>query len=185
MHPTQDRPARPPRRIELDSGEILDLDEVLTGDAAESGYVQLRMPAVRALDLAEVLRAYGRIVGLVSAAAEVSSTEDSLATALRDSGRAARGERAAMSAERSPSAVTAGSRLLAMAMLQQTKPALSHTALVGIIDAAARWIEEDEHDFALGVVEAAAGEQLAPTLWLTLLGQHAPGAGQAAGGSDT
>ena len=73
--------------------------------------------------------------------------------------------------------MTAESRLLAMAMamLQETRPGLSHTALVGVVDAAARWIEEDEHDFALGVVEAAAGEQTAPMVWTALLGQRQGG----------
>ena len=73
MHPTSDQKACP-RRLELDGGEILDLNETLTGN----GWVQLRMPAMRALDLAEVLTAYDRMVSLVLAAAEVSTTEESL-----------------------------------------------------------------------------------------------------------
>ena len=80
--------------------------------------------------------------------------------ALRDIGGVVRGKPATTPAGGRP--VTAESRLLAMAMLQETRPGLSHTALVGVVDAAARWIEEDEHDFALGVGEAAAGERTAP-----------------------
>ena len=168
MQPTSDYPARP-RRIELDTGEIVDLDETLTGN----GWVQPRMPAMRALDLAEVLAAYDRIVGVVLAAAEVSTTEEGLVRALRDVGGVARARPAAGPVRRTP--VTEESRLLAMAMLQESKPGLSHTALVGVVDAAARWIEQDKHDFALGVVEAAAGEQVAPAVWTTLLGQRQGG----------
>lgn len=172
MHPTSDQRACP-RRLELDGGEILDLNETPTG----TGWVQLRIPAMRALDLAEVLTTYDRMVSLVLAAADVSTTEESLARALRDIGGVVRGKPATKPA--GSRSVTAESRLLAMAMLQEIKPGLSHTALVGVVDAAARWIEEEEHDFALGVVEAAAGEQMAPALWTTLLGQRQGGSSPA------
>ena len=162
MHTTHDSP---PSRIELDSGEILELDE--PGGTPTDGYVRLRVPAHRALDLAKVLRAYGRIVDLVSTAAEVSATEDSLGRALHDGATAAGGT----SAPTGRNPVSTRDRLRAMAVIQRSRPTLSHTALVGVVEAAARWIEADEYDLAMGLVEAAVGDQATAAVWSALVRQ--------------
>ena len=177
-NPTQDDQAtRGPWRLELDSGEILDVggahaDSFRPEEGCES--VHLRMPAMRALDLAQVLRTYSRMMDLVGAAGAVSSTEDSLARALHDAGAAARENAGAASPAPRPSKVTDANRLIATTQLQKVQPWLSHTALVGVVDAAARWLDESKDDFALGLLQAVAGEQVGSHAWLVLLGQGRP-----------
>jgi hypothetical protein len=62
-----------------------------------------------------------------------------------------------------------------MAVVQAEKPWLTYTAVLGVIDAAARWIEERENDLAAGLLDAAAGEETGRRAWEILQGLgHAP-----------
>jgi hypothetical protein len=112
--------------------------------------VVLRMPPWRAFDLAHVLRAYTRLVDVVSESSEVSGTEASLSRALLDAVNVARP--AQDSAPTGPGKVTSGQRVRAMAVLQAHRPELDHTTLIALVDAAARWLDEpdgDEYAYAL------------------------------------
>lgn len=57
-----------------------------------------------------------------------------------------------------------------MAAVQIERPALTHSALVGVVDAAARWLEGGEPDLAAGLLEAAAGDGAGRRAWELLQG---------------
>jgi hypothetical protein len=61
-----------------------------------------------------------------------------------------------------------------MAMVQNVRPWLDHTALVGVVDAAAWWIDQEEDDFARGLLQAAAGDETGAAAWLALLDLNPP-----------
>lgn len=165
-----DHPPGRPWRLDLDNGETLQVDS-LPADSP----VSLRMTAMRALDLSRVLRTYSRMVDLVTAAEEVSGTEDGLARALHDAGTVARGP-AGSAPPAAPGRVTSASRLSAMAALQQHRPRLTHTELIGVVDAAARWLDEAEYDLALGLLQAVGGDETGMAAWQVLLAQSDRGA---------
>ena len=156
--------------LALDDGEHLAIDdpEAVAGDSAREQMVQLRLPAWRARDLGSVLAAYTRMVALVSDAAEVSGTEAPLASALRAAADACSDRGAATKSEARP--ISSGDRLRAMAVVQTVRPALTHSALVGVVDAAARWLEDGEPDLAAGLLEAAAGDDAGRRAWELLQG---------------
>lgn len=165
--------------LRLDDGEHLAVDDppVTPVDPRnDPGSVTLRLPAWRAYDLSRVLDAYTRMVALVSDAAEVSGTEARLASALRAASQTAPYPAAAGS-ERGPVRASMSARLRAMAVVQAEKPWLSYTAVLGVIDAAARWIEEQENDLAAGLLEAAAGEEPGRLAWEILQGVGSAPAG--------
>ena len=163
--------------LRLDDGEQLAVEDPATTPPHpedDPRPVTLRLPAWRAYDLSRVLDAYTRMVALVSEAAEVSGTEARLASALRTASQSAPYPAAAGSG-RGPGRLTTTARLQAMAVVQAEKPWLTYTAVLGVIDAAARWIEEQENDLAAGLLEAAAGEEAGRRAWEILQGLgHAP-----------
>jgi hypothetical protein len=156
--------------LALDDGEHLAIDdtEAVAGDSAREQMVQLRLPAWRARDLGSVLAAYTRMVALVSDAAEVSGTEAPLASALRTAADTCSAGTAATRNE--PRPISTGDRLRAMAVVQTERPTLTHSALVGVVDAAARWLEDREPDLAAGLLEAAAGDDAGRRAWELLQG---------------
>ena len=167
---SHDHDAAPRWWLALDDGEYLAVDDssaVASGSAREQ-MVQLRLPAWRARDLGSLLAAYTRMVALVSDAAEVSATEAPLASALRAAADACSDSTAATKSEARP--ISSGDRLRAMAVIQTERPALTHSALVGVVDAAARWLEDGEPDLAAGLLEAAAGDDAGRRAWELLQG---------------
>ena len=105
---------------------------------------------------------------LVSDAAEVSGTEAPLASALRAAADACSDGTAAVKTKARP--ISSGDRLRAMAVVQTERPTLTHSALVGVVDAAARWLEDGEPDLAAGLLEAAAGDDAGRRAWELLQG---------------
>jgi len=170
-NPTSHDHHRAPRWwLALDDGEYLAIDDppAIAGDSEREQLVELRLPAWRARDLGSVLAAYTRMVALVSDAAEVSGTEAPLASALRAAADACSDRGAATKSEARP--ISSGDRLRAMAVVQTVRPALTHSALVGVVDAAARWLEDGEPDLAAGLLEAAAGDDAGRRAWELLQG---------------
>ena len=162
--------------LTLDDGELLAVDDRPPAGARREldGHpVLLRLPAWRARDLSRVLDAYTRIVALVSEAAEVSGTEAQLSSALYAAGHAAADPPRDVQRTQ-PIGVTSGARLRAMATVQAQRPELSHAALIGVVDAAARWLDERENDLAAGLLEAAAGEEAGRRAWEILLAVDRP-----------
>jgi hypothetical protein len=155
--------------LALDDGEHLAVDDPAADDERP---VRLRLPAWRARDLALVLDAYTRMVVLVSEAAEVSGTEAPLASALRAAADACRDRPAA--ASHATRAVSSGDRLRAMAAVQAVRPTLTHIALIGVVDAAVRWLDDGEPDLAAGLLEATAGEDAGRRAWEVLQGVDRP-----------
>jgi len=156
--------------LTLDDGEHLAVDDsaAVAGDSACEQMVKLRLPAWRARDLGSVLAAYTRMVALVSDAAEISGTEAPLASALRAAADACSDRGAATKSEARP--ISSGDRLRAMAAVQAERPTLTHSALVGVVDAAARWLEDGELDLAAGLLEAVAGDDAGRRAWELLQG---------------
>ena len=171
---------RPRWWLELDDGELLAVDDVPVttfrpGEGRES--VLLRLPAWRAHDLSRVLHVYTRMVTLFDEASHISGREDALSSALHDASLAALG-RPRDEHRPEPHRVSSAARLRAMAVLQGERPWLTHAALLGVVDAAARWLDEQEDDLARGVLEAAGGDEAGAHAWLILLDlAEPPGAG--------
>lgn len=175
-NPTDDQNDRPRWWLELDDGELLAVDgkTVSTfrqGDGRES--VLLRLPAWRAHDLSRVLHIYTRVMQLFDEASHVSGNEDALSSALHDASLAALG-RERDEHRPQPYRVSSAARLRAMAVIQTERPWLTHAALLGVVDAAARWVDEQEDDLARGVLEAAGGDEAGGHAWLILLDLDRP-----------
>jgi Transposase IS116/IS110/IS902 family len=93
----------------------------------------------------------------------VSGTEAALSSALR-------GGRLLVEERRSAGGrVGTGARLRAMAVLQEARPELTHAALLGVVDGAAAWLDQDEDDLAAGLMEAAGGEAAGRRAWRQLV----------------
>lgn len=148
-HPTDaDTPDPAGEQLRLDEGEILELRP----DAAD---IVLRLPATRAYDLSRVLDAYTGLLDLASAAATVSSTEQSLARSLRDAAaRAGYDGPAPWTSTR----VDSAGRLRAMAQLQARRSDLSHSTVVAIVDAAAWLVDRDQDYDVTGLLDAVADQ---------------------------
>jgi hypothetical protein len=161
---------------ELDDGELLAVDDVPVTTIRDGGgreSVLRRLPARRAHDLSRVLHYYTRVVELFDEASHISGDEDALSSALHDASVATLGqERDEHRPE--PHRVSTAPRLRAMAAIQEQRPWLNHDSLVGVVDAAARWLDEQEDYLARGVLEAAAGEEVGAHAWLILLDLDRP-----------
>jgi len=163
--------------LELDDGELLAVDDKMVstfrqGDGRES--VLLRLPTWRAHDLSLVLQAYSRMMALADQVRHVSVGEERLGSALHDASLAALGrDRDEHNLE--PHKVSSAARLRGMAVLQSGRPWLTHAALLGVVDAAAWWLDQNEDDLAVGLLEAAGGEDFGQRAWAILLDLKPPG----------
>jgi hypothetical protein len=128
--------------------------------------VVLRLPASRAYDLGQVLEAYTRITDLASAASTVSTTERSLARALRDA--SAVGYRPPVVSPRTDA--DARTRLRAMAELQMARRDLSHSVVAGVVDAVAWMLGQEQEYDAIGVLDAVSGDGGGAAAYLALVG---------------
>ena len=158
---------RPRLRLTLDDGELLEVDGSTVDDSGVPAVV-LRLAPWRAHDLAHVLETYTRMVEVMSASSEVSGTEQSLSRALFDAVNILR----PASGPESPSLgkVTSGRRAMAMAVLQDHRPDLDHTALIAVVDAAAMWTDADEDYLVTSLLRAVAGDEVAGAAYLGLTG---------------
>lgn len=187
-NPTEDHDSQTRWWLELDDGELLavgDMPETARRTVETGPSVLLRLPAARAYDLSKVLSIYTRLMRLFDEATHVSGYEHQLSAALWDASLAARGESRAPTGGSEPSKVTSKARLRAMAVLQGQRPSLSHTALIGVVDAAARWLNEQQDDLARGLLEAAGGDEAGSHAWLILLNLDQPLADSGQSGEPT
>ena len=127
-NPTGNERNNVPRlRLTLDNGELLEVDGSTVDDSGVPTVV-LRLTPWRAHDLAHVLDTYTRLVEVMSRSSEVSGTEESLSRALLDAVSLLRPTNGPESL--SLGKVTSGRRAMAMAVLQEHRPDLDHTALI-------------------------------------------------------
>jgi hypothetical protein len=170
--PTEENRPRPGTwRLTLDEGESLEVSRV-PGSEGSGAEIELRLPAWRATDLAQVLDSYTRLTALALEASAVSVTEHSLARALRDAAAAATGRE--IQGER-PTRISTAGRLKAMAQLQEFRPDFSHSKLVSVIDAAAWWLDAGQDFMASDLLDAVVDEEHGLALQRTLVGANTPG----------
>jgi hypothetical protein len=139
-----DGPARR-LRVELDGGGVVEADEEWPAADGRAPVLAVRLPAARAHSLAHLLTDWATAFRLAPDRAEVPSTY-ALGRAIEDV-TAALGDRDALAcASRSRGSVSAGRRLAAVAVLREQEPALSPLQRVAVVDAAARWLDEEAGD---------------------------------------
>ena len=154
-------------RLVLDNSERLEARPAAdVGDPA----VTLSMSPARAADLGDVLDGYTRMAAIFDEVSQVSSTEENLARALRDAAAAAKG---AKSGPTTKMKVTDGNRLRALEILQGSRAELSHSALLTIVDSAARWLDEDMDYQAMDLL-SAIDDEVGTAVYFTLIGHPMP-----------
>lgn len=133
-------------RVVLDHGDVVEAGGGDPQPGAAPPAVVLRMTAARAHDLAHVLEDWSRVAlvyttlrSTVVTERELSRTLDVAAAALGDPG-ALRG------AARVSESVSAPQRLAAVAVLQEREERLSALQRLSVVDAAARWLDDDAGD---------------------------------------
>lgn len=167
-NPTGNERNNVPRlRLTLDNGELLEVDGSTVDDSGVPTVV-LRLTPWRAHDLAHVLDTYTRLVEVMSRSSEVSGTEESLSRALLDAVSLLRPTNGPESL--SLGKVTSGRRAMAMAVLQEHRPDLDHTALIAVVDAAAMWTDADEDYLVTSLLRAVGGDEVAGAAYLALTG---------------
>jgi hypothetical protein len=145
----------------VDGSTIMDAD---AGKAVPA--VVVRVPGFRAHDLAHGLDRLTR-VGSIVAGGELVANESRLSWAL-DAAAAAVGDRSALRcAARVAERVTSGQRLRAAAELRQRLD-FDAVTLIAIVDAAARWVDEDGHEYAITLLEASTDADTAGAAFLAL-----------------
>ena len=128
--PTQAELPHPPWKLTLENGDRLEVrppDEI--GGGKSESRIVLTLRPYRAVELGQVLDRYNRLAAILAESSDIW-TEESLSRGLRDA-------RAAIRSEASPSKVGAAERGLAMVILQQARPELTHDQLVAVVDATA------------------------------------------------
>ncbi len=153
-------------RTELDGGEVIEADgEALT----------LRLPAPRAHGLAHLVDEWSRMFGATQGKGAAAANRE-LVRALED-GAAVLGEAGALRcATRVAGSVSVGQRVAAVGLLAEREPDLSALERVAVVDAAARWLDEeagDELAFAL-LGAACSSEVVATAAYLALLAPASP-----------
>jgi hypothetical protein len=156
-------------RLGLDDGEVVEVDgsTIMDADAGKAvPAVLVRMPGFRAHDLAHALDQLTR-VGAIVAGGELVANEARLSWAL-DAAAAVLGDRSALRcAARVAERVTSGQRMRAAAVLQE-RAGFAVLTLVAVVDAAARWVDEDGHEYAIALLEATTDADTAGAAFLAL-----------------
>lgn len=152
-NPIQPRPET--FRAELEGGQVVEADGSTVADPATGTQVPavlLRMTPTRAHTLAHVLDDWARVALMFATLRSSETAERAVAWSL-EAGAAALGDAGARRCPRNRTDAPSGEqRLAAMAVLRQREPEVTAVQGVAVIDAAARWLAEDN------------GEQLAQAL---------------------
>jgi hypothetical protein len=162
-NPTDD-PAARRLRIELDEGEVLEIDGSTIYDrGAQRGVpvVVLRLPSFRAHALSHVLSIWTQLVDLVEEVRHISGTEDSLARGLHEAAAVLDDPAALADSLYRHSTVRSGERLAAMGELQHARSDLTHSELIAVVDAAAWWVDQDDHEEVWALFSAVVGHRQA------------------------
>lgn len=132
-------------RVELAGGAVVEADEEWPAADDRPAMVAVRLSVARAHSLAHLLGEWSTAFRMVPDRAELPSTF-TLSRALEDVA-AALGDPAALAcATRAAGSVPAGQRLAAVDVLRVEEPSLSPVQRVAVVDAAARWLDEDAGD---------------------------------------
>jgi hypothetical protein len=134
-------------RVELDGGEVVEADggtvRAASGELVPT--LTLRMPAPRAHALAHLVDEWSRAFRLSPSPG--SSRADRLLADALEMTTAALGEPDALRcASRTSGGVTAPQRLAAVGVLAEREERLSALQRFAVVDAAARWMDEDAGD---------------------------------------
>ena len=157
-------------RVDLDGGAS-------AGDSVP--IVTIRLPAARAHALAHLMRDW------VAAFRVTPDRRDRPRTYLLgrsiEDATAAVGETGAMTcAIRAAGAVPTRQRLAAAGVLRVTEPTMSTVQRIAVVDAAARWLDEDsDGELALALLRAACSSDVVATQAYVELVSHAPATGDA------
>lgn len=149
MSDPTDPPVRP-FRIKLDGGEVVEYD----GEPAE---LVLRLPVSRAHSVAHLLDGCSRSRG--AGLARDAVVADRVLARTLEAASAALGDADAMHcAVRALGTVTAAQRLAAASELAEVESRLSAVQRVAVVDAAARWLEDEAGDeLAYALLSAVCG----------------------------
>ncbi len=161
-NPIQPRPET--FRAELEGGQVVEADGSTVGDPAIGGQVPavlLRMTPARAHTLAHVLDDWSKVAVVFATLRSSEAAERALAWSL-ETGAAALGDAGARRCPRNqPAVASAAQRLAAMAVLRERVPGMTPVQGVAVVDAAARWLAEDNgEDLAQALLQAACRDPL-------------------------
>jgi hypothetical protein len=150
-------------RAELEGGQVVEADGSTVVDPVIGPVpaVLLRMTPARAHTLAHVLDDWSRIALVFSTLRSSESVERALAWTL-ETGAAAVGDAGARRCARERLGVpSSAQRLAAMAELQEREPGMTPVQGLAVVDAAARWLGEDNgEELAQALLHAACREPL-------------------------
>jgi hypothetical protein len=178
-NPTQPRPD-PLFRAELEDGQIVEADGSTVADPGTDRQVPavlLRMTPARAHTLAHVLDDWCRVALVFATLRSTEVTERALAWTL-EQGAAALGDAEARRCPRSqPEAPSAAQRLAAAAILRERELGITPVQAIAVIDAAARWLAEDNgEDLAQALLQAACRDAISANfVYLALIEQAGNG----------
>jgi len=159
-NPTDPRPDQ--FRAELENGEVVEADGSTAWDPASGSQVPavlLRMTPARAHTLAHVLDDWCRAALLFATVRSAEQTERALAWTL-EAGAAALGDPDAAHCVRGhPATPSAAQRLAAVAVLRNRDQRITPIQRIAVIDAAARWLDEDSgEELAQALLQAACAD---------------------------
>jgi hypothetical protein len=161
-NPIQPRPET--FRAELENGQIVEADGSTVADPATGTQVPallLRMTPARAHTLAHVLDDWTRVALMFATLRSSESTERALAWGLEAGASALGDAEARRCPSNGPDTASAAQRLAAIAVLRQREPRISPVQGIAVIDAAARWLAEDNgEDLAQALLQAACRDPL-------------------------
>ena len=170
-------------RLDLDGGASVYAErEHGPTTGAVASVVTVRLPATRAHTLSHLMQDWVSAFRFAPDRYDVPSTY-MLGRAIEDAA-AALGERGALScATRAGGSVAPEQRLAAVGVLRTTEPAMSPVERIAVVDAAARWMEEDAGDeLAFALLRAACTSEVNASRAYVELISPAPGTRPAGGG---
>jgi len=162
-NPTQPHPD-PLFRAELENGQIVEADGSTVADPVTDHQVPavlLRMTPARAHILAHILDDWCRVCMVFATLRSAEVTERVLAWTL-ENGAAALGDADARRCPRNqPQSPTAAQRLAAVTVLRDRELSITPVQGIAVIDAAARWLAEDNgEDLAQALLQAACRDAI-------------------------
>lgn len=168
--PTHAEPPDPPWKLTLENGDRLEVrpPAEIGGGKAEPQVV-LTLRPYRAVELGLVLDRYNRLAAIFAESSDIW-TEESLSRGLRDAPAAIRGD---VTPQPSPSKVGVAERGMAMVMLQEARPELTHDQLVAVVDATAWWLDSDEDYKARDLLDSVASD-VGTEIYMKLLALKPP-----------
>lgn len=162
-NPTQPRPD-PLFRAELENGQIVETDGSTVADPATDSQVPavlLRMTPARAHILAHVLDDWSRVALVFATLRSSEATERALAWTLENGAAALGNAEARQCSRRQPEAPSAAQRLAAVTVLREREQGITPVQGIAVIDAAARWLAEDNgEELAQALLQAACRDPI-------------------------